>query len=426
MCSSPFCDMLKLSAMLLQGADGDAQGAPCGLIHQHRGDGKLPDAARIGQQHCNEHREAHRHQLHRGGAGLGILCLICGLQAASQAGKAPVVVQAALGLCRGCIGGFNGLTLVAVQYRDHALRQVVGLGDVPRRQAGVLAGDQQTDVLLLQRSKTACHIAAAHITQHEHGVQVAGHCQIQNLQLAIFGVAVLVVLLRQGHALLLHVAAGADEDAVIVAPRREAQSGVLLQILDREQDVCAFLNDLAEQIEAQKRIAELYKANWKDLSSYEGSPFVGPKDAKVTIVEFFDFNCGYCKRLAPELMKVIKANPKVKVVFKPVTFLGSMPAAKAAMAANKQGKFLEVYEALLTHNGQITTAVIEDIIKKAGLDVEKTKKLMESDEIAKEISAIAGLSQKVQIRGVPTLIMNGEALQVIDADTIQNAINNVK
>jgi protein-disulfide isomerase len=181
-----------------------------------------------------------------------------------------------------------------------------------------------------------------------------------------------------------------------------------------------------EQIEAQKRIAELYKANWKDLSSYEGSPFVGPKDAKVTIVEFFDFNCGYCKRLAPELMKVIKANPKVKVVFKPVTFLGSMPAAKAAMAANKQGKFLEVYEALLTHNGQVTTAVIEDIIKKAGLDVEKTKKLMESDEIAKEISAIAGLSQKVQIRGVPTLIMNGEALQAIDADTIQNAINNVK
>ena len=65
--------------MLLQGADGAAQGAPCGLIHQHRGDGQLPDAARIGQQHCNEHREAHRHQLHRGGAGLGILCLICGL-----------------------------------------------------------------------------------------------------------------------------------------------------------------------------------------------------------------------------------------------------------------------------------------------------------------------------------------------------------
>ena len=181
-----------------------------------------------------------------------------------------------------------------------------------------------------------------------------------------------------------------------------------------------------EQIEAQKRIAELYKANWKDLSSYEGSPFVGPKDAKVTIVEFFDFNCGYCKHLAPELLKVIKANKDVKVVFKPVTFLGSMPAAKAAMAANKQGKFLEVYEALLTHNGQVTSAVIDEIIKKAGLDVEKIKKLMESDEIAKEISDISALSQKVQIRGVPTLIMNGEALQAIDAATIQAAIDNAK
>ncbi len=181
-----------------------------------------------------------------------------------------------------------------------------------------------------------------------------------------------------------------------------------------------------EQVEAQKKVAELYKANWKDLSTYEGSPSVGPKNAKVTIVEFFDFNCGYCKRLAPAMLKVIKANPDVKFVFKPVTFLGSMPAAKAAMAANKQGKFMEVYEALLMHNGQITSGVIDEIIKKAGLDVAKTKKLMESDEVAKEISAIAELSQKIQIRGVPTLIINGEPLPAIEEGPIQNAIDNAK
>lgn len=186
------------------------------------------------------------------------------------------------------------------------------------------------------------------------------------------------------------------------------------------------LAEQKEQEEAERRIAELYKSNWKDLSSYEGSPYVGPKDADIVIVEFFDFNCGYCKRLAPELMKVIKNNPDVKVVFKPVTFLGSMPIAKAAMAANKQGKFLEVYEALLSHNGQITTSVIDDIIKKAGLDVAKTKKLMDSSEIAEEIADIAELSQKVQIRGVPTLIINGEALPAIDSASIQNAIDKLK
>jgi protein-disulfide isomerase len=123
-----------------------------------------------------------------------------------------------------------------------------------------------------------------------------------------------------------------------------------------------------EQIEAQKRVAENYKANWKELSEADNSPFVGPKDAKVTIVEFFDFNCGYCKRLAPELMKVIKNNQDVKFVFKPVTFLGSMPIAKAALAANKQGKFLEVYEAFLTHNGQVTSEVVDEVLKEAGLD----------------------------------------------------------
>jgi protein-disulfide isomerase len=181
-----------------------------------------------------------------------------------------------------------------------------------------------------------------------------------------------------------------------------------------------------EQEEALKRVAENYKSNWKELSEADNSPFIGPKDAKITIVEFFDFNCGYCKRLAPELMKVIKNNKDVKFVFKPVTFLGSMPIAKAALAANKQGKFLEVYEAFLTHDGQVTSEVIDEILKKAGLDVKKTKEIMESDEIKKALSAIAELSQKVEVRGVPTLIINGESLVAIDEAPIQAAIDKLK
>lgn len=181
-----------------------------------------------------------------------------------------------------------------------------------------------------------------------------------------------------------------------------------------------------ERAEAQKRVAEAYKANIEELNNADNSPFVGPKEAKVTVVEFFDFNCGYCRRLAPDLMKVIKANPDVKFVFKPVTFLGSMEIAKAAMAANEQGKFLEVYEGFLTHNGQIDSAVIEEIIKKAGLDVAKTKEIMESKKVKDSLSAITELSHTVSIQGVPTLILNGEPLQAIEAAPIQEAINNAK
>ena len=186
------------------------------------------------------------------------------------------------------------------------------------------------------------------------------------------------------------------------------------------------LAEQQEQIEAQKRVAINYKNNIKELNNASNSPFVGPKDAKITVVEFYDFNCGYCKRLAPELMKVIKNNKDVKFVFKPVTFLGSMEIAKAAMAANEQGKFLEVYEAFMTHNGQITSEVIDEVLTNAGVDVARAKKDMESDKIKNAISAIAELSQKVEVRGVPTLVINGEPLQAIEEGPIQEAINKLK
>ena len=164
----------------------------------------------------------------------------------------------------------------------------------------------------------------------------------------------------------------------------------------------------------------------KLINNADNSPFVGPKDAKITIVEFFDFNCGFCKRLAPAMKKVIKANPDVKFVFKPVTFLGSMPIAKAAMAAHEQGKFVEVYEALLTYEGRVDDEAIKKAITNAGLDYEKTKEIMESKKVTDNLNAIAELSQKVEIRGVPTLIINGEPLQAIEEGPIQDAINNLK
>ena len=78
-------------------------------------------------------------------------------------------------------------------------------------------------------------------------MQAAGNGQIQNLQLAVFGVLGLIFFVRQGHALLLQIFAVADQDAVVVTPADEAQAVVLLQILHREQNVGAVLNDLAEQ-----------------------------------------------------------------------------------------------------------------------------------------------------------------------------------
>ena len=183
-----------------------------------------------------------------------------------------------------------------------------------------------------------------------------------------------------------------------------------------------------EREEEEKRIAESYKQNIDELHNIKNSPYIGPKDAKITIVEFFDFNCGYCKRVAPAMMQIIKKNPDVRVILKPVAFLRdtSATAAKALLATAEEGKFVEFYESLLTQNGQITETVIFEHIEKAGLDVAKIKKLMESDKVKKNFEEIAELSRTVQVRGVPTLIINGSPLRAIDEAPIQDAINNLR
>ena len=99
--------------------------------------------------------------------------------------------------------GLDGIALLLIQHRDHALRQAVHLGDMLCGQAGVLTGDHQPDIFLLQHGKAPGHIAPAHILQHEHCVQIAGDCQIQDLQFPVFGVLRLVLFIRQRDALLL-------------------------------------------------------------------------------------------------------------------------------------------------------------------------------------------------------------------------------
>ena len=149
---------------------------------------------------------------------------------------------------RGCLFGCRkGGALLLIQQRHHALRQVIHLGDLPGRQAGVLAGDQQADVLFLEHLQPAGRIPPTHIVEDEHGVQIAGHGQIQDLQRAVLGVLLLVFQFRQGHALPLHVRPVANEDAVVIAPGRKAQAPVHFQVLDRVEDIGAVLNDLPEQ-----------------------------------------------------------------------------------------------------------------------------------------------------------------------------------
>ncbi len=169
--------------------------------------------------------------------------------------------------------------------------------------------------------------------------------------------------------------------------------------------------------EAEQRAASEMEDQFKNPVNLEigSSPVKGPSGAKVTIIEFSDFQCPYCKRGRDTAEAVLKAYPNdVKLVFKnlPLPFHNqAMPAAKAALAAGKQGKFWEFHDALFDNQDKLSDSFY---LAKAGelkLDIEKFKKDMASPEIEKQIKDEAALANEKGIQGTPGFFVGGVAVK---------------
>jgi len=142
------------------------------------------------------------------------------------------------------------------------------------------------------------------------------------------------------------------------------------------------------------------------------APVAGNQKGDVTIVEFFDYNCGYCKRGFTDLAKVLERDTKVKLVLKelPILSKGSEEASKVALAAKAQGKYWEVHRALLETRAQANEAVALKIAEKAGLDMARLKKDMESAEVKAEIARVRELAQKMGIQGTPHFLVGDQSI----------------
>jgi len=150
---------------------------------------------------------------------------------------------------------------------------------------------------------------------------------------------------------------------------------------------------------------------------------IGPKDAKVTVVEFFDYNCGFCKRSSDWVEETMKKYPDdVRVVFKELPILDgrtktSRIAAKAALAAARQGKYKDVHFALMNERG-LTKDRIMAVAEKAGLDMDKLKKDMEDPEMDRQIEDGLLLANRIpSLTGTPFFVINDDF--IAGADTKQ-------
>lgn len=184
-----------------------------------------------------------------------------------------------------------------------------------------------------------------------------------------------------------------------------------------------------EEVKEEAKIDEnqKYRDNWDKMANGDVAPFVGPKDAKITVVEFFDFACGHCKALAPVMAELIKKNSDVKFVFNPLYFMTehSQYAAKVSLAAFEKGKFLPVFEGIMTLPN-MNKETIDQILVDEELDVEEVNKMIEKKKIRRGVQDIDALSQVLGINGVPMLFVNGEPFYGRSFDDIQNKINSLK
>ncbi len=158
-----------------------------------------------------------------------------------------------------------------------------------------------------------------------------------------------------------------------------------------------------------------------------GSEF-GPKDAKVTIVEFSDFQCPYCTRAADATKQLKKKyGDKVRFIFRqfPLGFhKNAHLAAQASLAANAQGKFWEYHDTLFANQKALLRPDLEKYAKTLGLDMVKFKKALDEGTYKAAVDADMKLGQSVGVQGTPTLMINGEkGANAADADAIGKRID---
>lgn len=162
----------------------------------------------------------------------------------------------------------------------------------------------------------------------------------------------------------------------------------------------------------QDRSAAGIANNKEALFNDDQAHFLGNKDGDVTVVEFFDYNCGYCKRVLPDIQALVEADKNVKVVLIDFPILGptSETAARWALAAGKQDKYFEYHRALMEHQGQISEDALREMAKTVGLDVDKAATDANSTETTLHIEKNRKLGQDVGITGTPAFIVGDQLL----------------
>ena len=184
----------------------------------------------------------------------------------------------------------------------------------------------------------------------------------------------------------------------------------IVKIFSEDKSILPRILDKLEIIEEQNNIKNI-ALYYKDLVKNDNL-FLGNKNGKEIIIEFFDYNCGYCKRSFPEIMELVSENKDIKIILKELPVLGesSILASKASIASQKQDKYFEFHQELINFSGLISLIDIKKISKELGINYEQLQKDMNSDETILLINESYRLADLIGVRGTPAFIINNNLI----------------
>jgi protein-disulfide isomerase len=217
-------------------------------------------------------------------------------------------------------------------------------------------------------------------------------------------------------------------DSSSPAVGRQAIEEVVRNYLKAHPEVVIEAIEAFKKKQERDELADIRNAideRWTQIQSDPGSPEGGNKAGDVTVVEFFDYRCGVCKRVHPIVADLVKSDGKIRRVYKEWPILGpeSVFAARAALASRKQGKYLEFHKALMDERGELNSDRVFAVARSVGLDVARLTRDMADPEIVAILQRNFALADALRINGTPSFVIGKELLRgARDLDTMRDLV----
>ena len=238
---------------------------------------------------------------------------------------------------------------------------------------------------------------------------------MKSLRLAVLAVSILLPLSAFAQELSEERVKELALEAILENPQIIMEAVQLLE----QQEATAQAEATADVLKEQRQL----------LEQAPNAPVLGNPDGDVTVVEFFDYNCPYCRRAMLEVEGLIEADPNVRFVFRewPILGDGSVFAAKAALAARNQDKYEEFHWALMGMEERAQEASVLRIAEEIGLDVDQLLSDMEAPEVQAHIDESMRLAQALGFSGTPSFVIGDNLVPgLVEQDQLEALVDEAR